>query len=85
MLIIETEKSKTRYWTELWEARELILFLTWRDPLVRYKQTAVGFLWHSLKPLIMLITLTLVFGKLAHLDMGKSYPYVLLVMTGLLP
>ena len=84
-LVIEAEKSKSTYWKELWDYRELILFLTWRDLLVRYKQTVVGFLWHFLKPLMMLITLTLVFGRLAHLDTGKSYPYVLLVMTGLLP
>lgn len=85
MIIIESEKSKVSYWKELWECRELILFLTWRDLLVRYKQTVVGFVWHFLKPLMMLLTLTLVFGRLAHLDDSKTYPYVLLVMTGLLP
>ncbi len=85
MIIIEAEKRKHHYWKELWECRELILFLTWRDLLVRYKQTVVGFVWHFLKPLMMLVTLTIVFGRLAHLDAGKSYPYVILVMTGLLP
>jgi hypothetical protein len=27
---------------ELWEYRELLYFLTWRDIKVRYKQTALG-------------------------------------------
>lgn len=85
MIVIEAEKSKYSKWKELWESRELILFLTWRDLLVRYKQTIVGVVWHFLKPLMMLLTLTLVFGRLAHLDTGKGYPYVILVMTGLLP
>lgn len=85
MIVIEAEKSKYSNWKELWDSRELILFLTWRDLLVRYKQTVVGVVWHFLKPLMMLLTLTLVFGRLAHLDTGKSYPYVILVMTGLLP
>lgn len=85
MLIIESTKSKSRYWQELWESRELIFFLTWRDLLVRYKQTVVGVVWHLLKPVTMLLALTFVFGRLAHLGEDRSYPYALLVMTGLLP
>ncbi len=85
MLLIEAGKNKTNYVRELWQYRELLFFLTWRDLLVRYKQTAVGFLWHILKPFLLLITLTLVFGKLVHLGQDKGYPYVLLVITGLLP
>lgn len=85
MIVIEAEKGRADYWRELWQYRELILFLSWRDLIVRYKQTVIGVLWHLLKPLMMLLALTLVFGKLAHLGSGKSYPYLILVMTGLLP
>lgn len=85
MLVIEAKKSKIKYWKELWEYRELVFFLTWRDLLVRYKQTIVGFLWHFLKPFLMLIALTFVFGRLAQLGENKSYPYIILVITGLLP
>lgn len=85
LLIIQPNKSKKDDLKELWNYRQLIFFLSWRDLLVRYKQTIVGILWHLLKPLLMLITLTLVFGKLAHLNQNKSYPYSLLVITGLLP
>jgi len=85
LLIIEADKKKSDFWKELWAYRELIYFLSWRDLLVRYKQTVVGFVWHFLKPFLMLITLTIVFGRLVHLGEGKSYPYVLLVISGLLP
>ena len=85
MLVIEAKKSKVKYWKELWEYRELVFFLSWRDLLVRYKQTIVGFLWHFLKPFLMLIALTFVFGRLAQLGENKSYPYIILVITGLLP
>ncbi|MEC7839819.1 MAG: ABC transporter permease [Chlamydiota bacterium] len=85
MLVIEAEKKKADFWKELWAYRELIYFLSWKDLLVRYKQTVVGFVWHFLKPFLMLLTLTVVFGRLAHLGEGKSYPYVLLVISGLLP
>ena len=30
---------------ELWNYRELVYFLTWRDIRVRYKQTALGASW----------------------------------------
>jgi lipopolysaccharide transport system permease protein len=30
---------------DLWEYRELLYFLTWREVKVRYKQTALGAAW----------------------------------------
>jgi lipopolysaccharide transport system permease protein len=36
---------------ELWNYRELIYFLTWRDIKVRYKQTVLGVLWALIQPL----------------------------------
>lgn len=32
-------------WKEIWQYRELFLFLVWRDIKVKYKQTALGALW----------------------------------------
>lgn len=85
MLVIEPEKSKSAYWKEIWQYRELIFFLTWKNLLVRYKQTVVGLFWHFLKPLMILLALSVVFGRIANLDNKQNYPYLLLVMTGLLP
>ena len=41
--------------SELWEYRELLYFLTWRDVKLRYKQTALGALWAVLQPLLMMV------------------------------
>ena len=50
-------------WRELWQYRELVYFLTWRDIKVRYKQTILGPLWFILHPLITTIVFTVIFGS----------------------
>jgi lipopolysaccharide transport system permease protein len=73
-----------RYWQELWRARELLLFLAWRDILVRYKQAVLGVLWAVLRPVLTTLVFSLVFGKIAKLPTGGiSYP--LLVLSGMIP
>jgi len=69
---------------ELWEYRELSLFLTWRDVLVRYKQTAIGIAWAVIRPVMTMIVLTVIFGKLAGLP-SNDIPYPLLALAGTLP
>lgn len=73
------------YWKELWRFREIIYFLTWRDLIIRYKQTVIGVLWTILRPVLLLLALTLVFGKFAKLELYETFPYPLLVLSGLLP
>ena len=46
---------------DLWDYRELIYFLTWRDLKVRYKQTVLGFSWVILQPVINLVVFTVLF------------------------
>jgi lipopolysaccharide transport system permease protein len=83
-LIIEAGRSERHYWKDLWRFRELFLLLTWRDILVRYKQTVVGIGWALLKPLLAAVVFTVVFGRLAGLPSdGVAYP--LLVALGILP
>jgi len=93
MTATETEKPITTigpsvqpkdYWRDVWRHRELIGFLAWRDLLVRYRQTLVGVGWTVLRPLSTVLVYTLVFGYLAQLPSG-GVPYVLIVLTGLLP
>jgi lipopolysaccharide transport system permease protein len=69
---------------ELWQFRELLCFLIWRDVKVRYKQTALGAAWAVLQPLLMMIVFTIFFGRMAGVPTG-GLPYPLLAYAGLLP
>ena len=69
---------------ELWQFRELIYFLTWRDVKVRYKQTLLGAAWAILQPLLMMVVFTIFFGRMAGVSSG-DVPYPLFAYAGLLP
>ena len=83
-LIIEAGRAERQYWRDLWRYRELFYFLAWRDLLVRYKQTVVGVAWSLLRPLVTMLVLTTVFGKLGKMP-SEGVPYPLLVFCGMLP
>ena len=83
-LVIESDKQELHYWKDLWRYRELFYFLAWRDILVRYKQTAIGFLWAIIRPLFTTIVLVVVFEKLAKLP-SDGVPYAILVLSAILP
>ena len=83
-LLIEAGRTERQYWRDLWRYRELFYFLAWRDLLVRYKQTLVGVGWSLIRPLLTMIVLTVVFGKLGKMPSG-GLPYPLLVLCGMLP
>ena len=69
---------------DLWEYRELLYFLTWRDIKVRYKQTALGMAWVVLQPLLLMLVFTIFFGRLVELPSDRiSYP--IFTYTALLP
>ena len=69
---------------ELWEYRELLYFLTWRDIKVRYKQTALGAAWAILQPLLTMLVFTLFFGRLAKVP-SDGVPYSVFAFTALVP
>ena len=83
-MVIEAGHAERNYWHDLWRYRELFWFLAWRDILVRYKQTALGIGWALLQPLLTMLVLTIVFGKVAKLP-SNGVPYPVLVLAGLLP
>lgn len=83
-LIIEAGHTERHYWKDMWRYRELFLFLAWRDILVRYKQTAIGVAWAVLRPFLLMVVFTLVFGRLAKLP-ADGAPYPVLVFSALLP
>lgn len=83
-LVIEAGRLERQYWRDLWRYRELLVFLTWRDILVRYKQTAIGVLWALLRPFLTMVVFTVVFSSIAKLPSG-NVPYPILVFAALLP
>lgn len=83
--VIEAGQGSHRYWQDLWAFRELFFFLTWRDILVRYKQTVFGILWSVLRPLLTMLVFTFVFGKVANLPADGGVAYPVMVFAALMP
>jgi lipopolysaccharide transport system permease protein len=69
---------------ELWEYRELLYFLVWRNVKIRYKQTAIGAAWAIIQPLMTMIIFTLVFRKFANVP-SDGLPYPIFSYAALLP
>jgi lipopolysaccharide transport system permease protein len=69
---------------ELWEYRELLYFLTWRDIKVRYAQAALGASWAILQPLLTMVIFSVIFGNLAKLP-SDGIPYPVFSYVALLP
>jgi lipopolysaccharide transport system permease protein len=69
---------------KVWQYRELLFFLSWRDIKVRYKQTLLGALWAVIQPLMTMVVFSLFFGKLAKMP-SDGIPYPLFVFTALVP
>src|ERR1044071_10394674 len=70
--------------TELWQYRELLFLLSWRDATVRYKQSIVGVGWARIQPVMMMLIFTLVFGRFAKLP-SEGVPYTVFTLCALLP
>lgn len=79
----------TRGWVslklrEVWEYRELLYFLVWRDVKVRYRQTVLGAAWAIVQPFTAMVIFSVVFGQLAKLP-SDDLPYPIFTFTALLP
>lgn len=79
----------TRGWapanlTLLWQFRELLYFMAWRDVIVRYKQSLLGVTWVVIQPLIAMVIFTVIFGRLAKLP-SEGVPYAVFTYAALLP
>ncbi len=81
---IQSSTPSTLGLKELWDYRELLYFLVWRDVKVRYKQTVIGAAWTVIQPLLTIVIFTLVFQHFAKLP-SDGVPYPLFSFTGLLP
>ncbi|MBA3439333.1 MAG: ABC transporter permease [Pyrinomonadaceae bacterium] len=69
---------------ELWEYRELLYFLVWRDVKVRYKQTVLGATWAIIQPFFTMLVFSLFFGRLAKMP-SDGIPYPIFSYAGLVP
>ena len=70
--------------TELWEYRELLYFLIWRDLKVRYKQSVLGATWAIIQPFFTMVVFSLFFGKLAKMP-SDGIPYPIFSYAALVP
>ena len=68
---------------DVWQYRELLYFLTWRDVKVRYKQTVLGAAWAIVQPLMTMLIFTVLFGRLAGIK-SEGIPYPIFAYAGLI-
>jgi lipopolysaccharide transport system permease protein len=68
----------------VWQYRELLYFLIWRDIKVRYKQTVIGGAWAILQPLMTMLIFTVIFGNFVKIP-SDGLPYPVFAYAGLLP
>jgi lipopolysaccharide transport system permease protein len=69
---------------ELWEFRQLLFFLVWRDLKVRYAQTVLGIGWAVLQPLLSMVVFTVIFGRFAKVP-SNGVPYALFSLAAVVP
>lgn len=84
-LVIKATKNRSSYWEEIWEYKDLLYILVWRDLKVRYKQTLLGVLWSVLQPLLTMVVFTFIFSQIAELPTEAKAPYPILVFSALIP
>ena len=69
---------------ELWQYRELLYFLIWRDVKVRYKQTFFGAAWALMQPLLLMVVFSIFLGRLAGVE-SEGLPYPIFAYAALVP
>ncbi len=72
------------FFKELWDYKELFVFLALRNILIRYKQTFMGISWAVIRPVLTMVIFSVIFGKVAKLP-SEGVPYPILTFVALLP
>ncbi len=85
LIVLEAGRSAHHYWRDIWRYRELFYVLSWRDITVRYKQTVIGIAWAVIRPILTMVVLTVIFGKVAKLPTEGDAPYAIMVYAAMLP
>ncbi len=70
--------------SELWQYREVIYFLAWRELKSRYKQTVFGASWAIFQPLVQMLIFSVIFGKVAKIP-SDGIPYPIFSYAALVP
>jgi len=70
--------------SDLWEYREVLYFLIWRDIKVRYRQTVIGAVWAIIQPLMTMVVFSVFLGKLAKVP-SDGVPYPIFAFAALVP
>ncbi|HEY9709638.1 MAG TPA: ABC transporter permease [Oculatellaceae cyanobacterium] len=70
---------------ELWQYRELLFFLVWRDIKVRYKQSVLGIIWIMIQPLVTMVVFTALFNQILGIGSDSEIPYPIFAYAALLP
>lgn len=83
LIEISASRSPGQTLRELWQHRELLYFLVWKDIKVKYKQAALGIAWAILQPVLGMLLFTLLFGRVAKLP-SDGLPYPLFYFASLL-
>jgi len=69
---------------ELWDYRDLLYFMVWKDFIIRYKQTLIGCSWAVLQPFLTMVVFSFFFGKLVGIP-SNGVPYPIFSYSGLVP
>jgi lipopolysaccharide transport system permease protein len=84
LVVVEPSRAFRLDLASVWDYRELLYFLVWRDLKVRYKQTAIGAAWAIIQPLLSMLIFTVIFGMLVRIP-SEGVPYPLLAYVALVP
>ena len=83
-VIVPPRGALTVDFRELWDYRELLFLLAWRDATVRYKQSVAGIGWALIQPIMMMLIFTTIFGRFARLP-SDGIPYSVFTLCALVP
>ena len=84
-VIIESTRGRVRPdLGAIWQYRDLLYLMVWREIKIRYKQTAIGAAWAVFQPLMTMVVFSIIFGRFAKLP-SDGVPYPVFALAGLLP
>jgi lipopolysaccharide transport system permease protein len=82
--VIEPDGKNLQYWKDIWHYRGLAVNFAKRDITVRYKQTVIGLGWSVIGPVVNMLIMSFIFGKIAKLPSDGSAPYQVMVYSGMI-
>lgn len=71
-----------RFFSELYDSRHAILQLTAQQLILRYRRTALGYLWTLINPLLMMSVMAIVFATLFKSDLKT---FAAFLFAGMIP